>query len=168
MPKKTANSCPGATAQSESHQKNAADISQIGTVWKESASESKRNVVIDIDASDSDSDIQEVSQKPVTALQDKVNKHRAEASSIQLNSKKDLSSGSITASEFLKRSKTAHSIAVDPKKNAPILFRCELVLHGETGKKIGTRVPSQSRTFNVTEASISTSAASESTTKYWL
>lgn len=75
MPKKTANSCPGATAQSESHQKNAADVSQIGTVWKESASKSKRNVVIDIDASDSDSDIQEVLQKPVTALQDKVNKH---------------------------------------------------------------------------------------------
>lgn len=168
MPKKTANSCPGATAQSESHQKNAADVSQIGTVWKESASESKRNVVIDIDASDSDSNIQEVLQKPVTALQDKVNKHRAEASSIRLNSKKDLSSGSITASEFLKRSKTAHSIAVDPKKNAPILFRCELVLHGETGKKIGTCVPSQSQTFNVTEASISTLAASESTTKYWL
>lgn len=28
------------------------------------------------------------------------------------------------------------------------------MLHGETGKKIGTRVPSQSRSFNVTEVSV--------------
>ena len=145
----------GGAATPELHPSDVPAGSKAGTVQKKKSSvESNREAVIDVDdVSDGSSDVQEITQVPVTALRDKVNKHRSEASSIRLSTKKDPSSGSITAGEYLKRSKAAHNIAVDPKKNAPIQFRCELMLHSGTGRKIGTRVPSQSRTFNVTEVS---------------
>lgn len=108
-------------------------------------------IEIHSDANNS-SDIEEV-KHPAPVLRDAVNKHKNEASKIRLNTKPSSSGLPAKTKDYVKRKKDAHSAAADPKKNAPITFRCELFLQNETGKKIGTRVPMQSRGFQQSEVS---------------
>ena len=104
--------------------------------------------VIEIDSDKGySSDIQEIGS-PVPVLRDSVNRHKQSASEFRLNTK-PASSSDIPAKskEWLKRKKDAHAAAVDPKKMGPVMFRCDLFLQTQTGKKTGTRVPMQSRGF---------------------
>jgi hypothetical protein len=123
----------------------------------ESASESgpSSSTVIEILSELENSSDIEVINGPGPVLCDHINKHKAEASKIRLTAKPVSSTGLLTRTkDYVKCKKDAHNAATDPKNNAPITFRCELFLQNDTGKKIGTRVPMQSRGFQQSEVSV--------------
>lgn len=101
--------------------------------------------VIEIDNSDSDSDIQEISIAGTSALKDSINKHKAQASSIRLKTKGDTIPEK--SRKFLKLKKDAATAAVNPAKSAQILFRCSIAIVRSDGRQIGTRVPVHQRGF---------------------
>jgi hypothetical protein len=123
----------------------------------ESAGESgpSSSTVIEILSELENSSDIEVINGPGPVLRDRINKHKVEASKIRLTAKPVSSSGlPARTNDYIKRKKDAHNTATDPKSNAPITFRCELFLQKDTGKKVGTRVPMQSRGFQQSEVNI--------------
>lgn len=107
--------------------------------------------VIEILESDREVDIVSLSSPP--PLRDTINKHKARASEIRLNTKPAGNGLSEKSKDWLNKRKEATANAADPKKNGPITFRCDLFLHSASGKRTGTRVPAQSRGFQQTDVS---------------
>lgn len=99
---------------------------------------------------DYSSDIQELSE--IGPIRSSIAKHKAVASQIRLKTKPVGYTGLTSKTKaYLENKKNAFIMGADPKKNAPITFRCELWLQTENGRKSGTRIPMESRAFQQCE-----------------
>lgn len=101
----------------------------------------------------SDDDLQEVthvgsSDNEIQILTDKINQHQKAASGFRLTRKTEPSLPEKTKNFLKLREKTRQQ---DPSKPTNILFKCDLFLQTNTGKKQGTRVPTQTRGFPFTD-----------------
>ena len=111
------------------------------------------SVIETLSEPENSSNIEEVNG-PGPVLRDHVNKHKTEAAKIRLTTKPSSALGlPARTKDYVKCKKEAYNAASDQKNNAPITFWCELSLQTDTGKKVGTHVPMQSRGFQQLEVS---------------
>jgi hypothetical protein len=112
---------------------------------------SKPSSVINIDDDDSggaDSDIQEVSS--MSALKTKIGQNKQAASAIRLTPKTEPDIDVPTQTqEFLQKRAASRRRGTGQAKAASILFKVTVVLQKNAGQKQGTRVPLQSRGFQL-------------------
>ncbi|KAK7015641.1 hypothetical protein R3P38DRAFT_2543531, partial [Favolaschia claudopus] len=112
--------------------------------------------IIEIPDSDSgklsdDEDIKEMSTTDMEMMRLKLAQNKKASSSLRLNPKIKEEGSSRTAT-FLKMRETARKKGADASKTATILFKIILSLQKPTGKKVGTCVPPQSRSFSLDDS----------------
>ncbi|KAK7016114.1 hypothetical protein R3P38DRAFT_2786481 [Favolaschia claudopus] len=112
--------------------------------------------IIEIPDSDSgklsdDEDIKEMSTTDMEMMRLKLAQNKKASSSLRLNPKIKEEGSSRTAT-FLKMRETARKKGADASKTATILFKIILSLQKPTGKKEGTCVPPQSRSFSLDDS----------------
>ncbi|KAJ7777977.1 hypothetical protein DFH07DRAFT_1056322 [Mycena maculata] len=122
---------------------------------KSKSDKSKSDIIV-LDDEDSDagapnghdSEVEDVSE--MTVLQTKIKQNRRSASSIRLTPKTELDTLPARTSEFLKSREASRKR--DQSKTSSVLFKVSLFLQKDNGRKIGTRVPLQSRSFQLDES----------------
>lgn len=128
--------------------KNKENATQRGPPGKSKSKSDKNIIEVDGDSdtgglNGSDSEVQEVTE--MDALQAKIKQNRKAASQIRLTPKVEGDLPGRTT-DFLKLRDSSRK-RTDPSKTSSILFKVDLFLLKPMGKKTGTRVPMQSRSF---------------------
>jgi len=132
-------------------------VTSSGTPVASGSSKGKAKEVIELGSSDHESgDVGDVNSPDIellnggTTLDNKVDLFRKEASQIWLSKKPQNYVVPNATKKFLQLRQDAYS-CTEPSQASPILFRCELMLEREDGKKSGTRVPVQTHGFQLNE-----------------